>query len=406
MSDRNTEFTMGRRWVIFSSVLLLGVLAAICMFKAPPLFSTEFTTDLGFTDTTIGWVMSMFAMIGIVLAFPASGILAKLGTKKSLIITAASFVIGSLVGAVANDVAMMLASRFIEGVGMGLISVVGGAAVASVIPRRKQGLAMGLWSIWFPTGAVIAFNVSPLLYVATGAWRAVWWFSAVVAVVALVFVAVVYADPPREEEDDALTTSDSASTLKPNMLGLILATLAFGAWNTVNGGAVSSFYPSFLGDIHGMTPQAAGSVSSVTNICMLFLCPLMGFIADKLKAQKWLAVFGLFLGAVLFAFGFSDDTAFVWAFVVLMSFASSACATGTFAVIPILAKDPAKVGLGMAFAAFFQNIGILIGSAAFAPISSALGWSAASMTFCIPICVAGGVCAVLAAVVRKRSIRK
>lgn len=405
MGGRSVEFSMGRRWVIFSSVLLLGVLAAICMFKAPPLFATEFTTDLGFTDATIGWVMSMFAMIGIVLAFPASGILNSLGTKKSLILTAASFVVGSLIGALANGVAMMLVSRFIEGVGMGLISVVGGAAVASVIPRQKQGLAMGLWSIWFPAGAVLAFNLSPLFYVMAGTWRAAWWFSAVVAVVALVFVAIVYVDPPQENEVSDVRAKNVGASPKPYMFALIMATVAFGAWNTVNGGAVSGFYPSFLGDMHGLDTQAAGSLSSVTNICMLVICPLMGFVADKFHAQKWLAVLGLFLGAALFTFGFSDNMMFVWVFVVLMAFASSACATGTFAVIPILANDPAKVGLGMAFAAFFQNIGILIGSAAFAPISASMGWSAAALTFCVPICIAGGVCAVLAAVVRgKKSV--
>lgn len=397
MKNNADSFSMGRRWLIFTSVLLLGVLSSICMFKAPPLFSA-IIPELGFTDETIGWVMSMFAMIGIVLAFPASAILNKLGTKKSLILTGASFLLGSLLGAVANSVALLLVSRFIEGVGMGLISVVGGAAVASVIPARKQGLAMGIWSIWFPAGLVIAFNVSPLLYAAMGTWRAAWWFTVIVSVVALVFVAAVYADPPREEEAGAPADTGQAAALKPNMLGMIMAAVAFGAWNTVNGGAVSTFYPTFLADVHGLDTQAAGSVSSVTNICMLFLCPLMGFVADKLKAQKWLAVIGLFLGAVLFSFGFNDSMGFVWAFVALMGIASGACATGTFSAIPILAKDPSKVGLGMAFAAFFQNIGILAGSAAFAPISTSLGWSAAAMTFCVPICIVGGVCAVIAAV--------
>lgn len=393
--DRNDAFAMGRRWLIFSSVLLLGVLASICMFKAPPLFATEFSTDLGFTDASIGWVMSMFALIGVVLAFPASGILAKLGTKKSLIVTAVSFILGSVLGAVANNAAIMLASRFIEGVGMGLVSVVGGAAVATVIPRAKQGLAMGLWSTWFPAGVVIAFNVSPFLYSAVGTWRAAWWFTAVLAVIALVFAALVYADPPQEREQECADAGIAAS-LKPNMFGLVMVAIAFGAWNTVNGGAVSSFYPTFLAEVHGLDTQAAGAVSSVTNLCMLVLGPLMGALADKFSLQKVLSACGLFLGAILFAFGFSDNMTFVWVFVVLMAFASSACATGTFSAVPLYAKNPQKVGLGMAFAAFFQNIGILAGSAAFAPIASSMGWAGAAMAFCIPICVAGAACGLAA----------
>ena len=67
------------------------------MFKAPPLFSI-IIPELGFTDENIGWVMSMFSIIGLVMAFPAGAILAKLGIKKSLIITAASLAIGSAMG--------------------------------------------------------------------------------------------------------------------------------------------------------------------------------------------------------------------------------------------------------------------------------------------------------------------
>ena len=146
-NSSQTEFPMSRRWLIFCSVFFLGILTSFGMFKAPTMFTTEFTTDLGFTESNIGWVMSMSTLIGVVLAFPAGGIFAKLGAKKSLVITAASLIIGSAGGALATDATIMLVTRFIEGIGMGLISVVGPAAVASIIPARKQGLAMGIWSV-------------------------------------------------------------------------------------------------------------------------------------------------------------------------------------------------------------------------------------------------------------------
>ena len=142
----DTQFPMSRRWLIFCSVFFLGVLTSFGMFKAPTMFTTEFTTELGFTESNIGWVMSMFTLIGAVLAFPAGGIFAKLGAKKSLIITAISLIAGAVGGALATNATMMLITRFIEGIGMGLISVVGPAAIASIIPARKQGLAMGIFS--------------------------------------------------------------------------------------------------------------------------------------------------------------------------------------------------------------------------------------------------------------------
>ncbi len=392
------EFSMGRRWLIFSTVFLVGVLASFCMFKAPPLFSTEFMTDLGFSDSNIGWVMSMFAMIGVVLAFPAGGILQKLGPKKSLIITAASLVIGAGLGALATDVVFMLATRFIEGVGMGLISVVGPAAVASIIPARKQGLAMGIWSVWFPCGVVAAFNLAPLLYSVGGSWQIAWWFAAVLSVIALILVVLVYADPPAEGVSDAVQSS-STIQLKPDMFSIIMVALAFCAWNIINAGAISGFYPSYLADVHHLGTQMAGTVSSFTNILVLALGPISGLVADKLSQKfnirKAYIVLALFAAAGLLCFGFGDSMTLVWVFVSLMAFASAACATGVFSSIPLLAKDSAKIGFGMAIVAFLQNVGILVGSAAFAPIVATLGWNMASIAFCVPVCVVGAIFAIL-----------
>ena len=390
----NTEFSTGRRWLIFSSVFLIGILASFCMFKAPPLFATEFTSDLGFTNDTIGWVMSMFAMIGVVLAFPAGGILQKLGPKKSLIITAASLVIGAALGALTTNAAMMLATRFVEGIGMGLISVVGPAVVASIIPSKKQGLAMGIWSVWFPCGVVAAFNLAPLLYTLTEAWRTVWWFAAALAAVSLVFVVLVYQNPPQEAEADqvAATTGDKP---KPDMRSIIMVALAFCMWNIMNAGAISGFYPSFLADAHQLDTQMAGTLSSITNILVLFLGPISGIVSDRFGIRKGFIVFGLLGAAVLLTFGFGNNMALIYLFVVLMSFCSAAFATGIFSSVPLLAKDPAKIGLGMAIVAFLQNAGILLGSAVFGPIVTALGWNGASLLFCVPVCILGGVFALL-----------
>ena len=111
--EKASEITMGRRWLMFVTIFIVGVLAAFCQFKAPVLFATEFTSELGFTDANIGWVMSVFSLIGVVLAFPAGGILAKLGAKKSLMITAIALAIGAGAGALVNNATMMLATRFI-----------------------------------------------------------------------------------------------------------------------------------------------------------------------------------------------------------------------------------------------------------------------------------------------------
>lgn len=381
--------------MIFCSVFFLGILTSFGMFKAPTMFTTEFISELGFTESSIGWVMSMFTLIGAVLAFPAGGIFAKLGAKKSLIITAISLIIGAVGGALATNATMMLVTRFIEGIGMGLISVVGPAAVASIIPAKKQGLAMGIWSVWFPAGVVLAMNVTPMVYALAGTWRANWWLSAILAAIALVFVWAVYATPPQEKVAEEAKGGSAPLKLKPDFFSIVMIALAFGCWNVFNAGAIGGFYPSYLADVHQLDTQLSGTISSITNILVLALGPISGIVADKFNIHKGFIVFGMFGAAILLTFAFGDSMPLVWVFVIAMSFCSACCSTGVFSSVPLYAKDPSKVGLGMAIVAFFQNLGGCIGSAAFGALAVGMGWNMASLAFCVPIAVAGGICAVL-----------
>ena len=379
---------------MFVAIFLVGVLAAFCQFKAPVLFATEFTSELGFTEANIGWVMSMFSLIGVILAFPAGGILAKLGAKKSLMITAIALAVGAGAGALTSDATMMLATRFIEGIGMGLISVVGPAAVAEVIPQNKQGLAMGIWSVWFPAGVVVAYNVTPFIYSLAGTWRAAWWFACAVAIVALVLVALVYVET-KQETPAQNTAATASSALKPDMFSVIMIAVLFCAWNIFNAGAIGGFYPSYLADVHHMDTQLAGSVASITNILVLALGPISGIVADKFNLHKSLMVFAMIGASVMLTFAFGDNLTLTYVFVIGFSVFSACCATGVFSSVPLYARNPAKIGFCMAIVAFLQNLGGVIGSAAFGSLAASLGWGSAGLFFCVPIAVAGLICAVL-----------
>lgn len=380
--------SMGRRWLIFFTVYCVGIFAGFNMFKAPPLF-VALMPQLGFTEDSIGWVMSMFSIIGVILAFPAGGILKKLGIKTSLLITAASVAIGAGLGAVATSAEMLLATRFIEGIGLGLISVVGPAAVTTIIPQEKQGLAMGIWTVWFPFAIVLALNISPAIF-AIGGWRVVWWVGAALALISFFMALFIYKQPVQDEPAGANAGGElSELDLKPDYRSLIFATVAFGCWNIFFGGAIASFYPTFLSQVHGMDVQFAGTASSITNILVLALGPISGIISDKLHTRKWLMVFAMVGAAVMLTFAFGDNLTMVWVYLIGMSVFAAAMPTGTFSLVPRLMKSPSKVGFGMAVLAFFQNIGIVIGPIIFGSLSASIGWHMASMTFLLPAAIVG-----------------
>lgn len=383
-SDQN--FTMGKRWFMFAIVFFIAVTSTYTMFKAPPLFP-QLIQELGFTETTIAWMMSMFAVIGVILAFPAGAIFQKLGTKGSLLLSAGSIALGSIIGALAPNTSVLLFSRVIEGIGLGMISVVGPAAVSTLIPQQRQGFAMGLYTIWFPLGAVIGLNVAPALSAMIN-WQAAWWFGAIVSIITLLLVVFFYQQP--KQESPVQQENVTSKALKVNMLGIILLGIAFFTWNVGNAGAVASFYPSFLQDAHSMNPQAAGTTFSITNFLVLFLGPLSGIIADKLNTRKGLVLFALLGAAILYLFAFNENNIMlVYVFLVAMSLPAAAMPTGVFSLVPKLAARPEKVGLGMAIVAFFQNLGIMVGSTCFGILAPALGWNMSSLVFLATISFAG-----------------
>jgi predicted MFS family arabinose efflux permease len=396
MNTAIDSFPLKRRWMVFVVVFFLAVCVATNMMKAPPVFTTLIPA-LGFTDATVGWMVSSFALMGVILAFPVGGLLQKFGVKKLLLISGISTVLGSVLGALATNVPFMLASRFVEGIAFGLVSVVGIAAINTVMPDRIKGLAMGIWSVWYPVGTIISMLAAPSICDALG-WQSIWWAVAVLALIATVLVVLLYAEPPQEAMPATQENPEQKTPpveVKPDFRSVVLAALTFLAWNVIWAGAVNGFYPTYLQDSLEMSPQIAGLIVAIPSIIVLVLGPLSGVVSDRLGTRKWLMVFALVELLVLLLFAYSGNLALSWTFIIAVTLAAAAMPTGVFAIVPELAKRPESVGMALAILAFFQNIGVLAGSAAFGPVSSALGWQQASWFFLIPVAVFGLVCSLL-----------
>ena len=392
-TNPQTEMSIGRRWLSFVIVLLVSILGSMVMFKASPLFP-ELMTDMGFTGSNIGLMMSMYTIIGIVLAFPAGGILTKSGFKWCLIIVCVSLIVGGALGAVATSVTMLLVSRFIEGIANGIIAVIAGAAAPAILPENKQGLGMGLSTIWFPGGAIIALNLAPALSAGMG-WRGVWWFMTAIAVILFVMILLLFkvpAAPARQAGPEAAT--GSAPAVKPMWASIIVTSIVMACFGLVFGGAVGSFYPTFLQQAHGMDSQMAGFATSIINIVNVAFAPVVGIISDRFHTKKGLIVVGAAIMAVLYIFAFSSTLPLVWVYICGMGICNGFVATGLYSVIPVLARDPRKIGIGMACLALFQNLGIFCGSTFFGILQVNMGWNAADLSLLLPAALVALVAAI------------
>ena len=129
-------------WLILIIVLLSGIAATLNQFKVPPvmpLLMEAFSQSAG----RAGLLMSIFALTGLLLAIPSGFILQRLGYRACGLTALAFLAIGAGCGTFSRGIATMLSSRFIEGIGLGLIAVTGPEIIALWFAPEKRGRAMG-----------------------------------------------------------------------------------------------------------------------------------------------------------------------------------------------------------------------------------------------------------------------
>lgn len=354
-------------------VFLASVAAVLAQFAAPPLMPllmARFGIDLAQASS----LMSVFSVTGFLLALPTGLLLTRFGPLAIGVLALASVVAGSCLGAVAPDYAVLLASRGIQGVGLGLIGVTAPSVVAAAFPPARRGLPMGVWAMWVPVGGVVMYNVAPVLG-STAGWQAAWWFAASAAAVALAAYAIVLRtclpDAPARAGDPA---PSMGTALRNRDAWLLAAT--FGLFAVASSG-INTFLPTFLVDQRSLDLAGAARLSSLVLVGAAAGSLLSGFVSDRIGSRRVVftaAAVGL---AVLLLFPFSLGTGSLAILLVLIGLVSGALPAAVFASVPEVMGDPRLAGAGMAAVMFGQNGGFVVGPLAFGALVTVTTWTTA-----------------------------
>src|SRR5690606_10370925 len=84
----------------------------------------------------------------------------------------------SLAGAAAQGAFVLLASRFVEGLGFMMVVVAGPALIVRLTQPGDLKLAFGAWGTYMPAGTAVMMALSPLLIAPFG-WRGLWLANAI-----------------------------------------------------------------------------------------------------------------------------------------------------------------------------------------------------------------------------------
>ncbi len=368
-------------WVILAVAYIASVAAPLSQSKVPPVMPVLMEA-FNLSLTSSGLLMSIFAITGFVLALPAGLILQRLGLKVTSLIAMGCLVIGSAIGALSTTSGLLLFSRVVEGVGMGLIAVVAPAAIAMWFPPKKQGTPMGIWATWAPLGSSLMFVLAPWMADAFG-WQSIWWFSAGFAVLAFGLVLFFMRMPPGMQTDPQ-ASSKAAGAIPLDIKGAfanrdiwLLAAL-FGLFNLALM-SITTYLPTYLATMRSYSMTSASFITSLPMMVMLVFAPLSGFLSDKIGSRKAFLTWPLLAIAVLLPLPFQVPSTITPIVMILSGMIGGAVPTAAFSAAPEIMRKPELAGLGLGVISLGQSLGMFIGPILFGALAEHLSWTAASL---------------------------
>ncbi len=339
---------------------LAGVAVALNQSKVPPVMQV-LLQSLHMDVTTGGWLMSAFALAGVILGLPAAFALGKLGPKYSGLIALACTMLGSVIGALANDPALLLLGRVVEGIGLGLIAVVAPAVISMWFAPQERGTPMGIWASWVPVGSFIMYNLaSPLLR--SFGWQSIWWFGAFFALIALVIYALIVSAPPTTDvvNDQSRGSKGSFGRLLLNPASWILA-LVFGTFNFAFL-AYATWAPSYFNQGLGMNPEAARFNASLTSLAVIPSTIIAGRVLDRIRNRQLVLAAALLTSGVLLIWSFQLSSASaVVPYMLVLGLVAGFVPTATFTLAPETVPSLQFAGIALGIVSVGQNVGMFFG---------------------------------------------
>lgn len=366
-------------------------------YKIPPIM-LELNQALGLTMSESAWLMSIMSLFGLILALPAGGIIMKLGVKWTTVIAAGFQLVGSLVGTFAGGFELMLVSRALEGVALGLCNVVSFAVVTSFFPAEKRGVPNSCITALFTVSVFMMMNVAVPLDSSFG-WQGIWWFVNVLSVLAV--LAALFLIPGKSKEinfDEEPNAADKKEKIDYKKLlstpSIWILPLVFIAFNIGYYG-ISTYMPTYLVEGVGADQATANFAVSWNSLVGLPAALLVGVILNKVKIsnRKYVTSVTMFVLAICYFVAFGMPTVESAAFLLIfMGFVCVFVPISLYTIGPDVIPSAAYAAIILAIVTFGQNLGMTLGPLVVGYIVDAAGnFAASSMPLALIAAIGGAI---------------
>lgn len=373
-------------WTAILLAVAAGIVTAMQIGKVPPALPV-IAEDLELSRVTAGLVASLFFVVGAVFGVAVGAMADRLGERRLLYAGVAFLGLGSLIGGLAAETGILLATRVLEGVGYVAVTVCAPKIIAGAARPGDVPFAIGIWSTFMPMGMAIIMLLSPFMLDGIG-WQGMWLVNA--AIVA-VFIAILPLGlrPERQRgrgqgaaNGEAAPAGEAprafdwpgakalAARPGPWLLGFIF-TLYSLQWF-----AVMTWLPTFLIETQGRSLTSASLFAALVVFVNVFGNVAAGWMMMKRDAPRWILIgFSYVVMAatvpLVFSAGVGGEAKILLAiaFSALTGLLPAACLAGAAAHAP----SPAQNAMSNGFVIQGATIGSLVGPPIMGALTSSFG---------------------------------
>lgn len=198
-TSRSVEQHVPHKWAALW-VLALGLGMIILDGTIVGVALPTIIQDLSLDITQAQWINSIYSVVFAALLLSAGRIGDRLGRKRVFIVGTTTFIIGSLLAALAGSVTPLLLARVVQGVGGAMVLPATLSTVNAVFRGKDRAAAFGVWGATMSGAAA----VGPLLggwLAGSFSWEWIFWVN--VPIGAVIVVATVLTVPETHGKVDS-----------------------------------------------------------------------------------------------------------------------------------------------------------------------------------------------------------
>ena len=403
MSDQTNRSSRGVILVIVTIGTFLNPFTGSSINLALPLIGEEFAIDA----IMLSWIPAAYLLSSAIFLLPAGMLGDIIGRAKVFSTGTLVYTFASLFAFFTPSASLLLACRFLQGIGGAMLYSTAIAIIAELYPPGERGRAVGINVMAVYGGMTLGPFIGGILTQLFG-WRSIFFITVLLGCTVLLFVRRFPAilNENRRGTFDYQGAGLSAVALVLFFVGtsripntdafvyILLSGLAFLIFYRVESGKASPLFPItllssnrifsfsnlaalinysatfavtfllslYLQIVRGMSPATAGSVLLIQPLVQMIIAPVAGRLSDRTDTSK-LAAIGLFTSSVgLLGLAFLGmDTALSWVvlFLILLG-----CGLGLFSTpnttVVMGSVEKSQYGIASSFLATMRSTGMML----------------------------------------------